>query len=94
MDKVEGTVRAEPIAKFAICMGSSCFSRGNNRNIEVIQEYLSSHPLPPGVELTGHLCEGHCTSGPNVTINNKMYHEVDPIVIIGLLNHHQSKQSS
>jgi NADH:ubiquinone oxidoreductase subunit E len=37
--------------------------------------------------LSGHLCEGQCKSGPNVTINGKMYHEVDPIVIVGLLNH-------
>lgn len=82
----------EVLNSIAICMGSSCFSRGNNRNIEVIQSYLGSHPLPPGVELTGHLCEGHCKEGPNVTFNGKMYHEVDPIVIIGLLNHHLAKQ--
>jgi NADH:ubiquinone oxidoreductase subunit E len=78
----------EPLNSIMICMGSSCFSRGNNRNIEVIQEHLGSAALPAGVELTGHLCEGHCKAGPNVTINGKMYHEVDPIVIIGLLNHY------
>jgi len=72
-------------------MGSSCFSRGNNRNIEVIQEYLNSRDLPVGTELTGHLCQGQCKLGPNVTINGKMYHEVDPIVIIGLLNHYTTK---
>jgi NADH:ubiquinone oxidoreductase subunit E len=82
----------EPLNSITICMGSSCFSRGNNRNIEVIQEYLGSQALPKGVELTGHLCESHCKAGPNVTINGKMYHEVDPIVIIGLLNHY-SQQS-
>jgi len=48
-------------------MGSSCFSRGNNHNIEVIQEHLGAQTLPEGVELTGHLCEGHCKEGPNVT---------------------------
>jgi NADH:ubiquinone oxidoreductase subunit E len=77
-----------PSTTITICMGSSCFARGNSRNIEVLQDYLGSHTLPPTVELTGHLCQGHCNSGPNVTINGKMYHEVDPIVIIGLLNHH------
>jgi NADH:ubiquinone oxidoreductase subunit E len=81
-------MKTEPLKSLTICMGSSCFSRGNNRNIEVIQDYLSTQPLPPGVELAGHLCEGHCKSGPNVTINDKMYHEVDPIVILGLLNHY------
>lgn len=75
------------LARIAICMGSSCFSRGNNRNIEVIQNYLQTRGLPAGAELTGHLCQGHCTAGPNVTINGKLYHEVDPIVIVGLLNH-------
>jgi NADH:ubiquinone oxidoreductase subunit E len=44
------------------------------------------------VELNGHLCEGHCKEGPNVTINGKMYHEVDPIVIIGLLNHYSQRR--
>jgi len=82
-----------PLANITICMGSSCFLRGNNRNIEVIQDYISSHSLPQGVELTGHLCQDHCKVGPNVTINDKMYHEVDPIVIIGLLNHYLSTRS-
>ena len=80
------------LAQITICMGSSCFSRGNSRNIEVIQEYLGSRRLPPAVGLTGHLCQGHCKSGPNVTINGKLYHEVDPIVIIGLLNHFVAKE--
>ena len=31
-----------PVTNITICMGSSCFSRGNNRNIEVIQDYLAS----------------------------------------------------
>lgn len=75
------------LGSISICMGSSCFCRGNNRNIEVIQSYLGSGTLPVGLELTGHLCEGACKQGPNLTINGKMYHEVDPIVIIGLLNH-------
>jgi NADH:ubiquinone oxidoreductase subunit E len=77
----------EPLSSITICMGSSCFARGNNRNIEVIQDYMGSGNLPAGVELVGHLCEGHCKAGPNVTVNSKMYHEVDPISIIGLLNH-------
>lgn len=68
-----------------ICMGSSCFSRGNNRNIEVIQESLARMTLGGKVELTGHLCEGLCRQGPNVSINGEMYHEVCPSVIIGLL---------
>ena len=83
-----------PLNSITICMGSSCFSRGNNRNIEVLQDYLGVRELPPAVELTGHLCQGHCKSGPNITINGKIYHEVDPIVIIGLLNHYVPKDKA
>lgn len=82
-----GEAPAPPAASITICLGSSCFSRGNNRNLEVVQDFLTSQSLPPSVELGAHLCEGHCKSGPNVTINGKLYHEVDPIVIIALLNH-------
>jgi len=77
---------SESLASITICMGSSCFSRGNNRNIEVIRNQLQSAPLPPGVELTGHLCQGHCKDGPNLTINGQLYHQVDPTVILRLLN--------
>lgn len=76
-----------------ICMGSSCFSRGNNRNIEVIQNHLRSAPLPAGVELTGHLCQGHCKDGPNLTINGQQYHQVDPTVILSLLNPFTTRQT-
>ena len=28
--------------EITICLGSSCFSRGNNKNLEIIQEYNES----------------------------------------------------
>lgn len=76
-----------PAASITICMGSSCFSRGNSRNLEVLQDFLKTQPVPPAVALSGHLCEGHCNAGPNVAINGRLYHQVDPIVMVGLLNH-------
>ena len=77
-----------PLTRITLCMGSSCFLRGNNRNIEVIQDFIASHHLAQRVELAGHLCEEHCKAGPHVTINDKMYHEVNPIAILGLMNLH------
>lgn len=73
--------------EITICMGSSCFSRGNNRNIEAVRELIKAHPLPAAVKVAGHLCEGKCQMGPNVTIGSKMYHAVDPVVITRLLRH-------
>ena len=71
--------------KIEICMGSSCFSRGNNRNIEVIQQHLAAREGVASGALVGHLCLGHCKSGPNVTIDGQPFHAVDPTAIAGLL---------
>lgn len=76
-----------PVAQLTICMGSSCFSRGNNRNIQALQAFLKAHPLPDHVTVAGHLCQGRCQSGPNVTIGGKMYHAVDPVAIIAMIRH-------
>ncbi len=67
----------EPL-EVAVCMGSSCFSRGNNRTIENLQKYLRENGLEEQVLLKGHLCEGLCKNGPNVTVASKVCHAVDP----------------
>jgi len=75
----------KPVVQVTICMGSSCFSRGNNRNIEALQVFLKKHPLPDHVTVAGRLCQGHCQSGPNVTVAGTMHHAVDPSAIIAMI---------
>jgi NADH:ubiquinone oxidoreductase subunit E len=74
--------------KITICMGSSCFSRGNNRNVEALQEYLKKNPLPPAVELAGHLCQGNCQLGPNAMVNGNPYYTVDLLALTSLIRHY------
>jgi NADH:ubiquinone oxidoreductase subunit E len=75
-----------------ICMGSSCFSRGNKRNIEVITQYLERHMTAGGIDFKGHLCEGKCSSGPNLSINGADYHSIDPVMVADLLQKHIAPQ--
>ena len=77
-----------PIKRVVICMGSSCFSRGNNRNIEVIQDLFATHAMLESIQLTGHLCAGKCRVGPNLQINGVDYQGVDPATIAGLVRQH------
>jgi NADH:ubiquinone oxidoreductase subunit E len=81
-----------PPIRITLCMGSSCFSRGNNRNIEVVQQYLTSNGLTDSVDIRGHLCEGLCKNGPNIVIDGRLYQEVDPVTVVGLLNLHLGKK--
>ncbi len=60
-----------------ICMGSSCFSRGNRRNVEAIRDYLVRNGLSEKVSLTGHLCEGMCKCGPNISLAGQTFHCID-----------------
>ena len=72
--------------KIVICMGSSCFARGNERNIQVIQEFLKTKKLEADVEFSGARCEQFCSKGPNVSIDGVMYHKMDREALIDLLN--------
>lgn len=61
----------------SVCMGSSCFARGNASNLEFIENYIKANGLEAEIDLSGSRCEGKCVSGPNMTINGVEYTEVD-----------------
>jgi NADH:ubiquinone oxidoreductase subunit E len=62
-----------PHHRIQICMGSSCFSRGNGLNAELHQRLAANGGLGetiPEAEVTGTLCEGHCKDGP-IIVNRR-----------------------
>lgn len=61
----------------SVCMGSSCFARGNNENLEFIEQYIKDNHLEAEIDITGTRCEGKCATGPNITVNGIEYSEVD-----------------
>lgn len=70
-----------------ICMGSSCFSRGNSTNAEVIQRFIADNGLEDKFSVRGCLCEGECKNGPNIRIDAKLYTNVSPETLPDLLLH-------
>ena len=73
--------------KIVICLGSSCFARGNEENIKVVEDYLTRNSYQDEVDvgLSGTLCQGKCADGPNVIINGEFYSKIDPGVMLDLL---------
>lgn len=67
--------------EIALCMGSSCFARGNNKNLEALQNYIQEHHLEEQITLKGHLCEEVCKKGPVVNIDGQIYYEVNPQIL-------------
>lgn len=60
-----------------VCMGSSCFARGNQENLAFLEDYIKEHGINANIELEGARCENKCASGPNIYVNGKEYNNVD-----------------
>jgi NADH:ubiquinone oxidoreductase subunit E len=68
-----------------ICMGSSCFSRGNNKILNIVKKFLADHNLEESVFFRGELCAGNCEIGPVLKIDDNDYATVDPNSVYDLL---------
>lgn len=76
----------EPQTVITICMGSSCFSRGNKQVLPIIKEYLAERGLAPELVFKGSHCMKTCEHGPVVQINDDTYQQVDPSNIVDILD--------
>ena len=74
--------------KMVICIGSSCFARGNAENVKITEEFLARRGLSDEVDidLSGGLCTGNCADGPIVIVNDKVYRHVERGVMQDILN--------
>ncbi|MCK5028062.1 MAG: (2Fe-2S) ferredoxin domain-containing protein [Bacteroidales bacterium] len=69
-----------------ICLGSSCFSRGNKKTVHLIKDYIKNHQLEDKIYFHGNHCYGNCENGPILKIDSKEYQNVSPDNIIFLLD--------
>jgi NADH:ubiquinone oxidoreductase subunit E len=69
-----------------ICLGSSCFSRGNKRIVRVIEEYLKENNLNNMVYFHGGHCFSECEKGPTLLINGKSYYQLDEEKVLIILD--------
>jgi NADH:ubiquinone oxidoreductase subunit E len=65
-----------PRIEMQICLGSSCFSRGNKDVVTYIREYLRKNHLDEKVIFKGARCMGLCSNGPNLNINGVTFEGV------------------
>ncbi|MDZ7722606.1 MAG: (2Fe-2S) ferredoxin domain-containing protein [candidate division KSB1 bacterium] len=77
-----------------ICMGSSCFSRGNHKSLEMIQSFIEKQNLQAEIHLKGCLCQNQCNSGPIIRINGKLYKKVEPVMVVDILEECKSASKS
>ena len=68
-----------------ICMGSACFAKGNQENLEYIKEYIQQNRLDAEVTILGALCENKCEKGPRIILNDTEYTNVTKEMLIDIL---------
>jgi NADH:ubiquinone oxidoreductase subunit E len=73
------------VFEMQICLGSSCFSRGNRDVVIFVRDYLKKHHLDDKVVFRGGRCMGNCSKGPNILVNGKLIEGVSLAVIEGIL---------
>lgn len=74
--------------KIVICMGSSCFARGNRSHLALIEAFLAERGLDAAVSVEGSHCEQQCAEGPNLRIDDARYHHLDAGTLLDILQAH------
>ena len=64
-----------------ICLGSSCFSRGNREVVMYIREYLKKNHLEDRIVFKGARCMSLCSNGPNLRINHRI---IEGVTLTGI----------
>jgi len=72
--------------EITICLGSSCFARGNKQTVKIINDYLKNNKLEQYVFYHGNHCFGKCDKGPFVKIDEVIYENVNTENIIESLD--------
>lgn len=70
-------IRLKQSFEIEICLGSSCFSRGNRDLVQVIREYLRRNHLDDKVLFKGARCLDRCSEGPFIIINGKTIQQTE-----------------
>ena len=68
-----------------VCMGSACFAKGNQENLEYIKEFIEENGLDAKIKIIGSLCKNKCSVGPRIYIDNIEHIQVSRTELVSLL---------
>lgn len=69
-----------------ICLGSSCFARGNKQLVKTVNDYLRDRNLLNDVRFHGERCFGQCAVGPSIKLDGLLLERLDEDSVIALLD--------
>ncbi|MFO8023504.1 MAG: NAD(P)H-dependent oxidoreductase subunit E [Perlabentimonas sp.] len=69
-----------------ICLGSSCFSRGNKNLLRAINQFIKDNNIEDKIYFHGGHCFGQCADGPILKVDNELYTSVVEQKMISILS--------
>ncbi len=69
-----------------ICLGSSCFARGNKQLVKIVNNYLNDRNLLNEVRFHGERCFGQCAAGPSLKLDGILKERLDEDSVIEALD--------
>lgn len=70
--------------KIAICVGSACHLKGSHGVLSAFRALLEKYQIPGGVDLEGNFCQGRCTEGVVIRINDEIITNVSKDKVFNL----------
>jgi NADH:ubiquinone oxidoreductase subunit E len=71
--------------EIVICLGSSCFSRGNRQCLIIIEKFLKENKLEDQYFFHGSRCFDKCEKGPVLKVGDDIYENVKPEKVTEIL---------
>lgn len=68
-----------------ICLGSSCFARGNKQMVQIVKKFLEDNKLMHKLKFRGKHCFGNCENGPSMMIGQKRFEHLDVESLVEIL---------
>lgn len=69
-----------------ICLGSSCFARGNKQLVKIVNDYLRDRNLLNEVRFHGERCFGQCAVGPSLKLGGILKEKLDEDSVIEVMD--------
>ncbi|MBE0637482.1 MAG: (2Fe-2S) ferredoxin domain-containing protein [Bacteroidales bacterium] len=68
-----------------ICLGSSCFARGNKQMVQVVKKFMEDNNLMHKLKFRGKHCFGNCENGPSMMIGEKRHEHLNQQSVLEIL---------
>jgi NADH:ubiquinone oxidoreductase subunit E len=79
------------VTEIKVCMGSACFAKGNQDNLQLIKEYIDENNLNAEVTIVGSLCKNKCEHGPRIIVGDVEYNKVTQEELLEILKKNEGK---